>query len=405
MSCLAQLAAIAALVHPWLAVAASGSSTARSASAPAVPGVPGELRGTVTRADGRPVTRFMVNANSFNDETGAFRILVPPEGDFRVVIRAPGFAPNVIHVQGAAGKKLMMPEITLGQGEDFIGEVLDADTEQPVAGARIALSDPAKIERLRLVRPERLVNAVTTGVGGYYKIGGSPRGLLMLVVAAPGYLTEFVPVNTKERPKTVYLHHGGAISGVVRGTRGEPLAGAHVVALSEVALDGGEVVTDSSGRYRLAGLRPGRYTLAAVSDSRGASAAPDEVPVADGRATSVALDVGGQGRHRPAAPGAPRLAPAAPSQTALAGRTIDVGEIQLGAPAAPPAPAAAPPPAPPAPRASAKEQRGSRPARSAAASRTRSKSPGKGAGKAKPGGKQTPALFDLDEIQIGGAGR
>ncbi len=407
MTSLAHIAAAALLANPPLATAAPARSTAASAADSVVPGVPGELRGTVASTDGRPVTRFTVNANSFNDENGAFRILVPPEGDFRVVIRAPGFAPNVIHVQGAAGKKLVMPEITLGQGEEFIGEVLDADTEQPVVAARIALSDPAKIERLRLVRPERLVNAVTTGVGGYYKIGGSPRGLLMLVVAAPGYLTEFVPVNTKERPKTVYLHRGGAISGVVRGTRGEPLAGAQVVAISEVALDGAEVLTDSSGRYRLAGLRPGRYQLAAMSGSKGAAAAPGEIQVDDGRSTSVALDMGGQGRRRPEGPSGPRLAPAAtPAQTAMAGRTVDVGEIQLGAAAPPPAPSAAPPPAPPAPRASAKEeQRASRPARPAAPPRSRPKSAAKAAGKSKPGGKQTRVLFDLDEIQIGGASR
>ena len=403
MICLTHLAAAALLAHPPSAAAAPASSTG---SGSVVPGIPGELRGTVTRADGRPVTRFTVNANSFDDEAGAFRILVPPEGDFRVVIRAPGFAPNVIHVQGAAGKKLVMPEITLGQGEDFIGEVLDADTEQPVAGARIALSDPAKIERLRLVRPERLVNAVTTGMGGFYKIGGSPRGLLMLVVAHPGYLTEFVPVNTKERPKTVYLHRGGAISGMVRGSRGQPLAGARVVAVSEAALDGGEVVTDSSGRYRITGLRPGSYQLAAL-DSRSEVAAPGDVRVADGTATAVALDLGGQGRRRPESPAAPRPAPAAaPTGTALAGRTVDVGEVQIGAPEALPAPTPAPPAAP-AKATAREEQRASRPMRSAASSRARPKPAAKSAAKpaAKPGGKKARVLFDLDEIQIGGAGR
>lgn len=401
MTFIGHFAAVVLLAHSPSTAAAPASA----GSASVVPGIPGELRGTVTRADGRPVTRFTVNANSFDDQNGAFRILVPPEGDFRVVIRAPGFAPNVIHVQGAAGKKLVMPEITLGQGEDLIGEVLDADTEQPVVGARIALSDPAKIERLRLVRPERLVNAVNTGVGGYYKIGGSPRGLLMLVVAHPDYLTEFVPLNTKERPRTVYLHRGGAISGVVRGARGEPLPRARVAAISEAALDGGEVLTDSNGRYRLNGLRAGNYRVVALADSKGAAAAPDEIQVADGRATTVALDVGVQGRRRLEGQPTPRPQPAAsPAGTVLAGRTMDVGEIQLGAAAkSPPAPSPAPPMAA---KASSREAQGaSKSGRPAASSRPRPKPAAKAAAKPKQGAKPARVLFDLDEIQIGGAAR
>ncbi len=398
MTCLGLVAVVVLLAHSPPAAAAPRSTGAASV----VPGIPGELRGTVTRADGRPVTHFTVNANSFDDANGAFRILVPPEGDFRVVIRAPGFAPNVIHVQGAAGKKLVMPEITLGQGEDLIGEVLDADTEQPVAGARIALSDPAKVERLRLVRPERLVNAVNTGVGGYYKIGGSPRGLLMLVVAHPGYLTEFVPLNTKERPRTVYLHRGGAISGVVRGARGEPLARARVAAMSEAALDGGEALTDGNGRYRLNGLRPGNYRVVALADSKGATAAPENVQVADGKAATVALDLGASGWRRPEA--APRPSPAAsPAGTVVAGRTMDVGEVHLGAAAASlPAPTAAPP-APASAKAGSREQGASKAARPAASSRPRPKA--KAAAKPKQGAKPARVLFDLDEIQISGAAR
>jgi hypothetical protein len=79
-----------------------------------VPPPPGELRGQVTRASGAPVTRFTVNGVEFEDPEGMFRILTPPQGEFRVVIRASGLAPSIFHVQGASGKKLRVPEIELG---------------------------------------------------------------------------------------------------------------------------------------------------------------------------------------------------------------------------------------------------------------------------------------------------
>jgi len=256
-----------------------------------VPGAPGELRGQITRKDGTPVTAFTVNGMRFNDPAGNFKILVPPEGHFRVVIRAAGFAPNYIQIEGAAGKKLMLPEIILGQGEQLLGEVLDAETEMPVPGASVSLADPAKIERLRFIRPERLADVSKTGVGGWYMLSRAPRGVLLLVVRHPDYLTEFVPVNTRERPPAVKLHKPGALSGVVRDAAGALAAGVKVVALSEKVYDGGETVTDSFGRWTLKGLRPGPYQVHALG--KGAvSGEPAQVEVKDGQTQNLKLSLG-----------------------------------------------------------------------------------------------------------------
>ena len=94
-----------------------------------------------------------MNGVAFESLEGRFKVLTPPQGEFRVVVRADGYAPNVFHVQGASGKKLQIPEIRLGSGEHVLGEVLDAETEMPVAEARASLADPAKLERLRFIRP------------------------------------------------------------------------------------------------------------------------------------------------------------------------------------------------------------------------------------------------------------
>ncbi|HSN90380.1 MAG TPA: carboxypeptidase-like regulatory domain-containing protein [Anaeromyxobacteraceae bacterium] len=263
------------------------------AAAPPVPGIPGELRGSVTRAaDGQPVTRFTVNGIRFEDSRGAFKILVPPEGEFRIVIRADGYAPNVIHVMGAAGKKLVMPEITLGGGEDVLGEVLDASTGLPVVNARVGLADPSKVERLRFVRPERVGDLAATGSGGWFHIRKAPRGLLMLVVSHPDYLPAFVPVNTRGRIPTVEMQRPGRIEGVVRDERGRPAGGARVVAVSAGSIDGAEAVTDPRGGFQISGLRPGAYEISVVRPGARAGDQRSRVLVAYGASAHVDLDAG-----------------------------------------------------------------------------------------------------------------
>lgn len=257
-----------------------------------IPGAPGELRGQVTRRDGTPVAAFTVNGMRFNDPSGSFKVLVPPEGHFRVVIRAPGFAPSFIQVEGAAGKKLVLPEIVLGQGEQLLGEVVAAGTGKPVRDAAVAVADPAKIERLRFIRPERLADVSKTGIGGFYKLERAPRGLLLLVVRHPDYLPEFVPVNTRERPPVVTLHKPGALSGTVRDASGGLAAGVKVIAISEKVYDGGETVTDSFGRWVLKGLRPGPYKVHAIGKAA-ANGAPADVEVKDNQTQNMKLSLGG----------------------------------------------------------------------------------------------------------------
>jgi hypothetical protein len=254
-----------------------------------VPLPPGELRGQVSRAAGGPVTTFTVNGVRFEDPGGRFKILTPPEGEFRVVVRADGLAPNVFHVQGASGKKLQVPEITLGDGEHVLGEVLDGRTGMAVRDAHVTLADPAKLERLRFIRPERVAPLAVTGPGGWFELRRVPRGLMVLIVRHPDYLTEFVPVNTRKPLPTVFLRRGGAIAGVVRDVRGV-VPGASVMALSDEENDGAEATADAAGRFQLKKLRPGRYRVVALA--RGRLTDAGEVRVADGGVADVSIAVG-----------------------------------------------------------------------------------------------------------------
>jgi hypothetical protein len=260
--------------------------TVSAAPPPAIPLPPGELRGQVLGKAGAPVRRFTVNGIAFDNAEGRFKVLTPPQGEFRVVIRADGYAPNVFHVQGASGKKLQIPEIRLGDGEHILGEVLDAESELPVADARVSLADPAKLERLRFIRPERVAQVARAGAGGWYELKHAPRGLLVLVVSAPGYLPEFVQVNTREPLPTVLLHKGGTISGSVRDASGAAIRDARVVVLSPDSTDGAEAVTDAVGRFTVEHLRPGSYRVFARA-AGGAAGESVGVPVADGIETET----------------------------------------------------------------------------------------------------------------------
>jgi len=259
------------------------------ASAPPVPAPPGELRGQVLRKSGTPVTEFTVNGVRFADPEGIFRILTPPEGEFRVVVRANGFAPNVFHVVGASGKKLWIPEIRLGEGEHVLGEVVDAQTGIPVTGARATLADPAKLERLRFIRPERLADVGATGAGGWYELRRAPRGLLVLVVSHPDYLPAFVPVNTRDPLPSVQLHRGGTVAGTVRDARGMPLPGVRVAVLSEEAADASETHADAQGRFEMSRLRPGRYRVVALPF--GEVVEGGQVELTDGRVADVSIEL------------------------------------------------------------------------------------------------------------------
>lgn len=268
---------------------------AAKSAAPFVPPPPGELRGQVTRVNGDPVQRFTVNNVLFDDAQGRFRILTPPDGEFRVVVRAEGFAPNVFHVQGASGKKLVVPEITLGDGEHLVGEVLDAVTGEPVPAARATLADPAKLERLRFIRPERVAAVGVSGAGGFFELRRVPRGLLVLVVQHPRYLPEFVPVNTRAPLPPVRLHPGGAVAGVVRDARGAPVPGVRVVAVSEEVTDGAETNADIRGAFELPRLRPGTYRVVAIAS--GKESEGRRVEVKDGATAQVALVVKGKSKR------------------------------------------------------------------------------------------------------------
>ncbi|HSS02048.1 MAG TPA: carboxypeptidase-like regulatory domain-containing protein [Kofleriaceae bacterium] len=131
-----------------------------------------ELTGTVADISGGPIARARVHAGggklSFRprattetDERGRFSLWVRP-GPLSVSASADGYAPQV-----ATGRAPGAVELQLIPEASLAGTVVDAATGQPIAGARVTLTDN-----------ERFADFTTalTGSDGTYLIGGLSPG-------------------------------------------------------------------------------------------------------------------------------------------------------------------------------------------------------------------------------------
>jgi hypothetical protein len=162
------------------------------------------------------------------------------------------------------------------------GSVIDADSGQPVAGARVLLSAYGPPKR-----------QVTTDDHGRFVIEAAPAGSFELVADLEGYWgAEFgqrfprgswqrFDVTDGEQVSDVVLEMWrlASISGVVLNEDDEPARGVSVQALSLTEVDGHiksavvgrPSVTDAKGEYSVTRLVPGSFIVAAGGGSTGSS--------------------------------------------------------------------------------------------------------------------------------------
>jgi EmrB/QacA subfamily drug resistance transporter len=146
-----------------------------------------------------------------------------------------------------------------------------------LAGATVTLIDPAGGQAAR----------ASSGDDGWYQVAAPTAGTYTLIAMAASHQPHASAVHAGDQPVDldVLLPGASRLAGTVRAAAtGAPLAGATV----SLADPRGEVVaarsTDSHGRYVVADLAPGRYTLALSAPGCQPAAMP--VTVADGDATS-----------------------------------------------------------------------------------------------------------------------
>jgi protocatechuate 3,4-dioxygenase beta subunit len=154
------------------------------------------------------------------------------------------------------------------------GQVTTLDTGRPIKQARVSLSG-AELPEGR---------AVMTDEDGRYNVANLPAGRFTISVSKPGFITVAygqrrpgrsgrpLPVADGQRVRSLdfRMPRGSVVTGHVFDEDGEPLLGAQVRALRYYFVQGerrlvstGAGVTDDRGEFRIFGLVPGTYYVAA----------------------------------------------------------------------------------------------------------------------------------------------
>jgi protocatechuate 3,4-dioxygenase beta subunit len=223
----------------------------------------------------------------------------PPAQKARVVARAGGFLDGKSEPFGCGvGEAKSGVDVKLRQGATLVGRVRD-EQGKPVDGALVRWvplgedTDPWSIKW-------RLKSAVPTvaDAKGEFRIANVETGKLAVEASSPRHLpwstTEIVAEEAKTSEIDATLKLGAVIAGRVVTFDGRPKAGA-VVECDPVEDDTVEVMmiddgtgratTDSSGAFRIEGLAPSKYRLAASAPG----AAPSEAQTVDAGGPAVTL--------------------------------------------------------------------------------------------------------------------
>jgi len=175
-----------------------------------------------------------------------------------------------------------------------VGQVIDAGTGSPIGGALVDISLPppplARAEPFS-VRPPPPPPVpfprIMTGADGRFAFRRLSKGSFLITVVKPGYLegaygrrrpggasqTLVLAEGQKVGGVRIYLFRHAAISGMVLDEAGEPAVGIQIRALLRTVVSGRRRLvyagppgwTDDRGVYRIHGLLPGDYLVAAVA--------------------------------------------------------------------------------------------------------------------------------------------
>lgn len=144
-----------------------------------------------------------------------------------------------------------------GTGLAVLGTVARGRGEA-MAGAVVTVTDLAGRQQGR----------TTTGAGGGYRIPLATGGTYLVVAGSGALAPHAAMVAVADRPvrHDVTLAGSSGVHGRVADGSGVPLAGATVTLIDARGDVVATAVPDAGGRYRLDGVPPGRYTLAAGAE-------------------------------------------------------------------------------------------------------------------------------------------
>jgi protocatechuate 3,4-dioxygenase beta subunit len=251
------------------------------------------LEGVVRGLDGAPVAgALIVTAPSEprpgdvpltgrSDAQGRFRLGLVRAVRHVVRIEAEGLAPER-REDVPAGSFL---EVGLRPGAALSGTVRVATTGDPITGARVA----ATVGRPLPWVPEAGAVVSQTDSDGRFRMTGLPPGGKDLRVVAPGYrLARQASAEAVGEVRVLLARGGASIEGAIVDPEGYAVEDALVRAEPDQGEAPAAVRSDAAGRFVLASLEPGRYTIVARAEGFAPTLAHD-IELAEGRTARVPL--------------------------------------------------------------------------------------------------------------------
>ncbi len=144
------------------------------------------FRGRVVNTTGRPVADAEVTVDSetgMTDDEGFFTVDLP-EGAHTFTINAPGYTSTPVSVSANQISSDDVPDLVLRGEADIFGVVIDSQTGEGLASARVYLGSfntEANAELSELM--------VTTGSDGTFEILDGPTGNFYCIIICNGYFT------------------------------------------------------------------------------------------------------------------------------------------------------------------------------------------------------------------------
>lgn len=224
------------------------------------------ITGKITDESGVPISGIYVSG--YNEQTqsgfscqpsdgnGAFRLgnLVP--GTYTLSVNVKGYAlaqkDNVVVTSGSQEKTI---DFILKRAGSVTGKITNANGD-PIGGVSVTAYDSLS---------NRYQNSWQTDASGKYSLDSLPSGNYRLEAYKQGYTRsqhDGVEVSAGSVTPNVdfVLQQGASLSGFVTDSFNHPIAGATVYASGNKS-GSDTVTTDSTGRFHIAGLSDGTYTL------------------------------------------------------------------------------------------------------------------------------------------------
>ncbi|MEO8698852.1 MAG: carboxypeptidase regulatory-like domain-containing protein [Kofleriaceae bacterium] len=210
---------------------------------------------------------------------GSFKLAALPAGSFRFVATHAEHAPGTSALVTLDGKTAQDNiTITLAAGATVKGRVVDA-SKQPVASARVRIGAAANRRAMIFDAPRQAYS----DANGMFEIKGLPKKPLSAVALHATGSSDLVDVDASAGDVfgvTLAIDVTGTIAGIVVDPAGQPMEGVQVTAgpsfadnrapidFSQWRLRGfPQELTDASGKFTLAGLAAGTYTVSAAPAS------------------------------------------------------------------------------------------------------------------------------------------